>query len=88
MMEACPVIRYCSCVASTQNTVSMIGLGRICEFFGVRMSVVVTRRGSGGAASAVRNSRRMCERTRGVLVEGSMDASWNTVIRLREAGDL
>jgi hypothetical protein len=71
-------MRYCSLFASIQKTVSIIGLGDIWAVFGVRMSVVVRRMGKDGVAFADRNSRWTCERTRGVFVVLSMDASWKT----------
>jgi hypothetical protein len=75
MIDASPMMRYCSSLASTQKTVSIVGFGRICAVFEVRMSVEVRRIGRDGVVFAERNSRWMCERTRGVLVALSMDAS-------------
>ena len=57
MTDAFPMIRYCSWLASTQKTVSMVALDNIWVALGVRMSVVVTRMGREGVACAEMNSR-------------------------------
>jgi hypothetical protein len=74
-----PEMRNCSCVPSIHHASWTCGFEMICEILGVRMSVVVIRRGSEGVEVGERKARKMCERTWGMGVVGSMDASWRTV---------
>jgi hypothetical protein len=78
MIDTFPTIRYCSWVDWTQKTVSTVGLPSIWVVFGVRISVEVRRTGKNGLDCAERNSRWICDRTRGILVVLSIDASWKT----------
>lgn len=78
-----PEMRNCSSVGSVQNTAStLLAFGETCVTFGVRMSVVLMRRGRDGYEEGVTNERRICERTRGVLDGWSYVASWKTPFML------
>lgn len=74
-----PEMRNCSSVGSVQNTPStLLASGETCVTLGVRMSVVLMRRGRDGYEEGVTNERRICERTRGALDGWSYVASWKT----------
>jgi len=60
--------RSCCCAPSIHHTISALGDDVSWLTLGVRTSVELIRRGKEGNSGFERNSRNICDRTRGIMV--------------------